>query len=55
METQVDLKWISVVSLGTLVALLLNYDIAGGPCWYRDNLVKRLLTGSLLFFSSSTF
>jgi hypothetical protein len=50
METQVDLKWISVVSLGTLFTLLLNYGIAGGPYWYRDNFGEAAAYGFTVVF-----
>jgi hypothetical protein len=36
-EAQIDPKWISVVPLGTLFILLLNYSIAGGHYWHRNN------------------
>jgi len=50
MEAQIDLKWISVVSLGTLFILLLNYGIAGGHYWYRDNFGEASAYGFTIVF-----
>jgi hypothetical protein len=54
MENQKNLKWISLVSLGTMVILLLNYAFAGGYSWTRQNFLEAWsfgLTLAFLFFN----
>lgn len=50
MENQKDLKWISLVSLGAMVILLLNYAFAGGYSWTRQNFLEAWSFGLTLIF-----
>ena len=50
MESPKDLKWISLVSLGTFFVVLFNYACAGGYYWYKASSWQSWAFGSTVVF-----
>lgn len=50
MESLKDLKWISIVSLGTFFIVLFNYALAGGYYWNRRSLWEASAYGFTVVF-----